>query len=434
MRSKTVAAILFAGLMTILAARPASASWSVSISYFQRELSPYGSWVHTAAYGEVWRPTVVAATWEPYVYGEWVYTDCGWTWVSYDAFGQDPFHYGTWVWVDSYGWCWDPGYVWGPAWVTWAYTDTYIGWAPLPPTFVLTASGYAGAPVTVAQSQYVFVPVTSFVGTNVSTARVAPSQNPTILAQAQRVTRFSVSGGLVRATDPPTSLVERATGKPLRRTSLSAHKLSPVPITAARVASGRRISITAPKQDRPLAAKGARSSGPKIAAQKAPAGKRAAPETSRHATALKEKQGGHTGPARKESAEKHASRPAPPAHAPSHAGREAKPSGHRGETRSAAAVAPGPVSHREPPAVRAPRTAESRHQNPPREIRHEERPIATNSAPRERPQHGQPASPPPQTQAHQPPPGPPPAVAAKQPAQPPQSQGQGKGEKKGKPE
>jgi hypothetical protein len=446
MRSKMVAAILFAGLMTILAPRAASATWSVSISYFQRNLSPYGTWVYTSAYGEIWHPTVVAATWAPYVYGEWVYTDCGWTWVSYDPFGQDPFHYGTWVWVDAYGWCWEPGYVWGPGWVTWAYTDTYIGWAPLPPTFVFATSGYVGSPVVVSQSRYVFVPVTSFVGTNVSTVRVAASQNPTILANAQRVTRFSVSGGLVRATDPPPSIIERATGRTLQRTSLSAHKLSPVPITAVRAASGRRLSITAPKQDRALAAKGARTSGPKIAqqkpmhqtkiaeqkpmhqrTQKVSAGKHAAPEVSRHAEASRGKPAGHAGPARTESVVKHASRQPAAARETSHAAREAKTSGHHGETRSASA-ATGHVSHREASAsaAPAPRIAESRRASPPsppREVRHEERPIAMNSAPRERPQRSQPASPPPQAGAHQPPPGPPP-VAARPAERPPQAQAQ----------
>src|SRR6266496_1657159 len=140
MKPKALAAILLAGTMAILAPRASSASWSVSITYFHQELSPYGRWVSTASYGEVWHPTVVAATWEPYLDGEWVYTDCGWTWVSYDPFGQDPFHYGTWAWVDPYGWCWVPGYVWGPAWVTCAYTDIYIGWARLPPTCAITVA------------------------------------------------------------------------------------------------------------------------------------------------------------------------------------------------------------------------------------------------------------------------------------------------------
>ena len=180
MRHKAAAAILFAGTLALLAPRHASAAWSVSISYFHEELAPYGRWVSATAYGDVWCPTV-AAGWQPYVYGEWAYTDYGWTWVSYDPFGADPFHYGTWVWIDPYGWCWVPGTVWGPAWVTWAYTDSYIGWACLPPSFEITAAGYSGSPVVVPQTQYVFVPAASFVGTRVSSVRVPVQQNGGIL-------------------------------------------------------------------------------------------------------------------------------------------------------------------------------------------------------------------------------------------------------------
>jgi hypothetical protein len=61
---------------------------------------------------EIWYPTSVRSGWAPYVDGEWVYTDYGWTWVSADPFDA-PFHYGTWVWVADYGWAWEPGYVWG---------------------------------------------------------------------------------------------------------------------------------------------------------------------------------------------------------------------------------------------------------------------------------------------------------------------------------
>jgi hypothetical protein len=31
------------------------------------------------------------------------------------------------------GWIWTPATVWGPAWVSWRYSEGYCGWAPLPP-------------------------------------------------------------------------------------------------------------------------------------------------------------------------------------------------------------------------------------------------------------------------------------------------------------
>ena len=67
---------------------PCAGSVSVSLSFFHETLAPHGRWVMTASYGEVWAPAV-AVGWAPYVNGEWVYSDWGWTWVSYDSVGGD---------------------------------------------------------------------------------------------------------------------------------------------------------------------------------------------------------------------------------------------------------------------------------------------------------------------------------------------------------
>jgi hypothetical protein len=250
-----LAAILFAVAFTVLAPPPASASvsWSVSISYFHESLAPYGRWVDSGSYGEVWVPSGTASGWDPYWDGEWIWTECGWTWVSSDPWGDIPYHYGTWVYVDTYGWAWEPGTVWAPSWVTWAWTDDYIGWAPVPSTFFITASGYSGPPVVLASTRYVFVPATQFVGTNVSTARVPVAQNAMILSRAQKGTRFTVSGGVVRASAvPPPSLVERVTGKRLERASLGKLKARPTTLAAAHV-SGKRIPVVAAARERSAA-------------------------------------------------------------------------------------------------------------------------------------------------------------------------------------
>src|SRR5262245_58340146 len=128
---RVFAAIFLAGLVTFAGAQPAQAAASVSFSYFHDSLAPHGRWIVTAQYGQVWAPAV-SAGWQPYVNGQWAYTDWGWTWVSADPWGEIPFHYGTWVWLSAQGWVWVPGYVWAPAWVTWAYTPDFIGWAPVP--------------------------------------------------------------------------------------------------------------------------------------------------------------------------------------------------------------------------------------------------------------------------------------------------------------
>ncbi len=106
---------------------------------FYDSLAPYGTWLDVAGYGPCWQPNVVVldAGWQPYCNGgRWVYTDCGWYWLSGYSWGWAPFHYGRWFRLSHYGWCWMPGNLWGPSWVCWRYTGSYYGWAPLPPAAV----------------------------------------------------------------------------------------------------------------------------------------------------------------------------------------------------------------------------------------------------------------------------------------------------------
>src|SRR5512142_2840326 len=174
MKRFTMATLRLGALAIAFSAGPATAQVSVSVSIggFYDELSPYGQW-NDCNYGRCWTPHHVGAGWQPYTNGQWVYTEYGWTWMSDDPWGGNPYHYGTWVFLSGYGWSWVPGTVWAPAWVTWSYSDRYVGWAPLPPSVVLGESGYAGNPVVVSQTQYVFVPVNRFVDTDVTSVRVS---------------------------------------------------------------------------------------------------------------------------------------------------------------------------------------------------------------------------------------------------------------------
>ena len=106
-------------------------------------LAPYGSWVDVAGHGRCWQPTVVAVNrgWCPYFNGgRWVYTDCGWYWMSDYSWGWAPFHYGRWFQHATLGWCWRPDRVWGPSWVCWRHDGDFCGWAPLPPGARFVAS------------------------------------------------------------------------------------------------------------------------------------------------------------------------------------------------------------------------------------------------------------------------------------------------------
>ena len=106
---------------------------SVSYQYFYDNLSPYGSWVSSPQYGNVWVPNVAPGFRPYYSHGSWVYTNNGWMWASSYNWGWAPFHYGSWYYDSNYGWMWVPGYDWAPAQVTWGYYSGYYGWAPMGP-------------------------------------------------------------------------------------------------------------------------------------------------------------------------------------------------------------------------------------------------------------------------------------------------------------
>jgi hypothetical protein len=100
---------------------------------FRAQLSPYGRWIQTPDYGWVWQPAGVSPEWQPYADGQWVSTTYGWSFVSTVPWGWAAYHYGRWGWRAGFGWYWVPGYVWGPAWVSWRWTNGYACWAPLGP-------------------------------------------------------------------------------------------------------------------------------------------------------------------------------------------------------------------------------------------------------------------------------------------------------------
>jgi hypothetical protein len=223
---------------------PAQVGVNVTIGGFYDELAPYGRWVD-CSYGQCWVPARVAADWQPYSNGQWIYTEYGWTWVSNDPWGGSPYHYGTWAWIEGYGWSWVPGTVWAPAWVTWTYSNSYVGWAPLPPTVVFGASGYAGRPIIVSQTQYVFVPTNRFVGRNVSTVRIPAQQSAEIFRQTRPVTGFAVSGGIVRNTALPMGTIERAAGGKIETRSIQAAGTAPRAVPAKTA----HLAIVAPARE-----------------------------------------------------------------------------------------------------------------------------------------------------------------------------------------
>jgi hypothetical protein len=275
---------LTAALAGCVATVSGPAAVNVQIGGFYDELAPYGRWVD-CSYGQCWVPARVATDWQPYSNGHWIYTEYGWTWVSADPWGGNPYHYGTWASIPVYGWSWVPGTVWAPAWVTWSYSNSYVGWAPIPPTVVFGASGYTGGPVVVSQTQYVFVPTNRFVGGNVRTVRMAPQESAQILRQTRPVTGFAVSGGIVRNTALPMETIERASGARIETRSVQAAGTAPRAVSAG----AARLAVVAPAREvkasatRPQPAPDSRQAAPEATRSPQPVDREPAAATARQA-------------------------------------------------------------------------------------------------------------------------------------------------------
>ncbi len=131
------------------------AAWGESARYLPDELHEYasdfdgnGRWYYTSEYGYVWTPLVTAASWAPYTYGSWVWIRGNYVWVDYHPWGWAPCHYGRWTFIASFGWSWIPppfgAVYWGPGYVGWIFTPTYVAWVPLAPGEIYYGYGNYG--------------------------------------------------------------------------------------------------------------------------------------------------------------------------------------------------------------------------------------------------------------------------------------------------
>ncbi|MEW6732695.1 MAG: DUF6600 domain-containing protein [Acidobacteriota bacterium] len=223
----------------------------VSFGFFHNSLSPYGHWVNIGSYGPCWRPANLVVGWQPYFHnGYWAYTEYGWTWISRDPWGHIAFHYGTWFYDPFYGWVWMPGYVWGPAWVTWMYTDHYIGWAPLPPTFRFRGRhGFAGRPVVVNNNYYVFVSSEHINTTNLNIVSVPVEKRVEIIRTARPATTISIVNNHIinHGLDAPATDRIKRTPMPIEQVSREA-RIKPIPVKLSR--EDVEIELAEPKVNR----------------------------------------------------------------------------------------------------------------------------------------------------------------------------------------
>jgi hypothetical protein len=101
-----------------------------SLGYEAAPLERYGHWINVDNQ-QYWQPNNEDSGWSPYEQGHWDYTPSGQFWVSSEPWGWVPYHYGSWDYLPSYGWAWQPGYAFAPAWVYWYWGPRYVGWCPI---------------------------------------------------------------------------------------------------------------------------------------------------------------------------------------------------------------------------------------------------------------------------------------------------------------
>mgnify|MGYP003694249169 CR=1 FL=1 len=190
---------------------------SVSFDFFYSDLSPHGSWMVSGEYGRVWQPRVYRHGWNPYHDGHWVYTDCGWAWVSDYTWGDVAYHYGTWVMDPRFGWVWVPGYTWAPAWVTFRTGPDYIGWAPVAPSFAVGfSSGGFSFGASIPTSSFVFVSTRDFAAPRLRGYIVPESRRTTIINNTTIVNNLTIQNNVVINRGPDLRTIERATRRTFR--------------------------------------------------------------------------------------------------------------------------------------------------------------------------------------------------------------------------
>ncbi len=150
MKTKSLISLGAALVLLSLAASESSAGVSWSVGVFDGPLGACGHWVSRPGYGRCWHPAYVSSNWYPYCEGYWMWTDCGWYWVSSEPWAWATYHYGRWANDPYEGWVWVPDTEWGASWVCWREGGGYCGWAPLPPGAVFRPGGdivYRNGPV-----------------------------------------------------------------------------------------------------------------------------------------------------------------------------------------------------------------------------------------------------------------------------------------------
>jgi hypothetical protein len=190
--------------------------------YFYTSLSHYGTWIEIGFGTPVWRPTNMRRNWSPYYQGQWIYTDYGWYWDSYEPFGDIVYHYGRWYYDDFYGWIWYPDDEWAPAWVDWRYNDDYIGWAPLSPyaSFSISLGIRYTYNYHVPYQYWNFVNYNRFCDQNIYKYYVAPKYRYRVFEQTKVRTNYSYYNGRVRNDGVDFDRIRNRSGRSIEKRNI----------------------------------------------------------------------------------------------------------------------------------------------------------------------------------------------------------------------
>jgi len=197
----------------------------MSVEIFYNQLEPYGDWVDAGDYGYVWHPRDAGDDWRPYADGHWVYSDAGWTWISDEPYSWAVYHYGRWAKIVDIGWVWIPGTEWGPAWVSFRYSNRHVGWAPLPPEAefggdVRDIGAWSDSYYDVGPTDYIFVEVRNFGAPRLHDVELPMRENVTFIDETTNITNIRVENNVVFNGGPEYDAINRESGQKIQRFTL----------------------------------------------------------------------------------------------------------------------------------------------------------------------------------------------------------------------
>jgi hypothetical protein len=219
-----------------------------SVDGFYDQLRPYGELVQVDSLGGVWKPTDVAADWQPYSNGRWIYNqEVGWYFESDEPWAEITYHYGRWYDDPDQGWVWVAGTEWAPAWVEWRRNDRYVGWRPLPPDNAPQRTARRTSTTTVTRTAvpeeaqtWVFVPADQIVDESVQRVRIHDDQLVQIYPDTEIVGSVERRNGYAVNLALEPQIIERGARVRITSQNLPRPDLAPVPGPVRQIATETR--------------------------------------------------------------------------------------------------------------------------------------------------------------------------------------------------